>query len=293
MAGMSRPRPPYLQREKTRHGKLVWFVRVGRGPRTRLRAAYGTPEFQAEYLAAINGEPLPGVAPRVLATSLQWLWDSYRETGAWTELAASTRKQRENIMLHILKDSGAKPYAAIGKANIVAGLDRRSKTPAAARNFLDTMRGMFEWAAERKHVKADPTVGVKGPKRKKGKGFPAWTREDIETYRKKWPLGTRQRVWLDVLLYTGPRRGDAAVIGKQHERTIKNPDGSVSRSRNSRPKRAANLSRSQSQFWRRYSELSRSGPPETLLGFAAPAAGRSPRRVSATSFRRPPGRPGL
>jgi site-specific recombinase XerD len=258
-----------------------------------LRAAYGTPEFQAEYLAAINGEPLPGVAPRVLATSLQWLWDSYRETGAWTELAASTRKQRENIMLHILKDSGAKPYAAIGKANIVAGLDRRSKTPAAARNFLDTMRGMFEWAAERKHVKADPTVGVKGPKRKKGKGFPAWTREDIETYRKKWPLGTRQRVWLDVLLYTGPRRGDAAVIGKQHERTIKNPDGSVSRSRNSRPKRAANLSRSQSQFWRRYSELSRSGPPETLLGFAAPAAGRSPRRVSATSFRRPPGRPGL
>jgi len=184
MAGMSRPRPPYLQREKTRHGKLVWFVRVGRGPRTRLRAAYGTPEFQAEYLAAINGEPLPGVAPRVLATSLQWLWDSYRETGAWTELAASTRKQRENIMLHILKDSGAKPYAAIGKANIVAGLDRRSKTPAAARNFLDTMRGMFEWAAERKHVKADPTVGVKGPKRKKGKGFPAWTREDIETYLK-------------------------------------------------------------------------------------------------------------
>jgi hypothetical protein len=31
-----------------------------------------------------------------------------------------------------------------------------------------------------------------------------------------WPLGTRQRVWLDVLLYTGLRRGDAVRIGKQH-----------------------------------------------------------------------------
>jgi hypothetical protein len=36
-------------------------------------------------------------------------------------------------------------------------------------------------------------------------------------------------VWLDVLLYTGPRRGDAAIIGRQHEKDIRNEDGSVSR----------------------------------------------------------------
>jgi site-specific recombinase XerD len=228
MDDMPRPRPPHLQRETTRHGKTVWFVRIGKGPRTRLRAAYGTPEFDLEYVAAVKGEPI-GRKPTASAASLQWLWDSYRETGAWAELAASTRRQRENIMLHVLKESGAKPYAAIGQANIVAGLDRRSKTPAAARNFLDTMSGLFEWAAERKHVRTDPTAGAEGPKRKKGNGFPAWTREDIETYRKKWPLGTRQRVWLDVLLYTGPRRGDAAIIGRQHEKDIRNPDGSVSR----------------------------------------------------------------
>lgn len=229
MDDMTGARPLHLQRETTRHGKPVWFVRIGKGPRTRLRAPYGTPEFKAEYLAAVNGEAAPGAAPRVLATSLQWLWDGYRQTGAWTELAASTRRQRENIMLHVLKESGAKPYAAIGQQNIRAGLDRRSKTPAASRNFLDTMRGLFEWAAERKHVRADPTAGLKGPKRKKNAGFPAWTREDIEAYREKWPEGTRQRVWLDVLLYTGPRRGDAAVIGRQHEKDVTNEDGSVLR----------------------------------------------------------------
>jgi integrase len=228
MVEMPRPRPPHLQRETTRHGKTVWFVRIGKGPRARIRATYGSPGFDLEYVAAVKGEPIAS-KPAASAASLQWLWDSYRQTGAWSGLAASTRRQRENIMLHVLKESGAKPYAAIGQANIIAGLDRRSKTPAAARNFLDTMSGLFEWAAERKHVKTDPTAAVKGPKRKKGKGFPAWTREDIETYRKKWPDGTRQRVWLDVLLYTGPRRGDAAIIGRQHEKDVKNPDGSVSR----------------------------------------------------------------
>jgi len=72
------------------------------------------------------------------------------------------------------------------------------------------------WAKARKHVKIDPTADVKAPKRRKGAGFAAWNHKDVEKYQKKWPLGTVQRVWLDVLLYTGLRRGDAAVIGPGH-----------------------------------------------------------------------------
>ena len=216
---MPRPRPPHLHRENTRHGKTVWFVRIGKGHRTRIRAPYGTPEFNAEYQAAINGEPTLGTSPRVPASSLQWLWDSYRDSGAWTGLALSTRRQRENIMLHALRESGAKPYAAIRSRHIQDGIDRRSRTPSAARNFLDTMKGLFQWAKKRSHVKADPTASdIEPPKRKKGNGFPAWTRDDIEAYRRRWPLGTRQRVWLDVILYTGLRRGDLNRIGKQHVR---------------------------------------------------------------------------
>jgi integrase len=47
-------------------------------------------------------------------------------------------------------------------------------------------------------------------------GFPPWTEDEIAAYERRWPLGTRQRVWLDVLLYTGLRRGDAARLGRQH-----------------------------------------------------------------------------
>ena len=37
-------------------------------------------------------------------------------------------------------------------------------------------------------------------------------------YEACWPIGTKVRVWLDVLLYTGLRRGDAVVLGRQHVR---------------------------------------------------------------------------
>lgn len=227
---MPRPRLPHLHHEPTRHGKMVWYVRIGKGPRTRIKATHGTPAFEAEYRAAIAGEPLAG-RPGASKASLQWLWDSYRETGAWTGLGMATRRQRENIMLHVLKDSGAKPYAAIGPQNIQDGLDRRSETPFAARHFFDTMKGLFRWAKKRKHVKRDPTADsdIEPPKKKKTSGFPPWTREDVETYRRRWPIGTRQRVWLDVLLYTGPRRGDAVKIGRQHVKEIRNEDGSITR----------------------------------------------------------------
>ena len=40
----------------------------------------------------------------------------------------------------------------------------------------------------------------------------------MDRYQAKWPIGTKERVWLDLLLYTGLRRGDAVTLGRQHIR---------------------------------------------------------------------------
>jgi integrase len=150
--------------------------------------------------------------------SLDWLWDRYRETTAWTALSLATRKQRENIMRGVLKQSGHEQATAIKRQHVVAGRDRRADTPAQARNFLDSVRGLFRWAVDAGHVKTDPTSGVKNPARPKTGGFPAWTEDDVEKYEARWPIGTKERVWLGVLLYTGLRRGDAVRLGRQHVR---------------------------------------------------------------------------
>ncbi len=213
-----RPRPPHLVRQVTRHGAVVWYVRVGKGQRIRLRKDYGTPEFEAEYQAAISGTAQPARSNTVRAGSLSWLVERYRESTSWTKYSLATRRQRENIFKQVIATAGDKPVTGITRAAIVAGRDRRSKTPFQGRHFLDAMRGLFGWALDAQHVKSDPTHGVVYPARKKSAGYKVWTEAEVQQYERRWPIGTRQRVWLDVLLYSGLRRGDAVRYGRQHLR---------------------------------------------------------------------------
>lgn len=215
---MPRPRPPHLHRQVTQHGRVAWYVRIGKGRRLRIRAAFGTPEFDIEYQAAVTGQPQALRRGQPGTASLAWLIARYRETTAWMVLAPATRRQRDNIFVHVLETAGHEPYARITETTIIDGRERRAHTPSQARNFLDAMRGLFRWARTVGHIKVDPTVGVKNPKRKKGQGFAPWTEEDAEAFERRFPLGTKERVWFDVLCFTGGRRGDAHRIGRQHVR---------------------------------------------------------------------------
>ena len=212
---MPRPRPQYLSHECKR-GKWVWYVRVG-GKRIRIRETYGTPEFNAAYQAALTGNAVvKKAAPDVAVGTLIWLIDQYRDTAAWQQLSNASRRQRDNIYKQVIAASGNASYALITKADVERGRDRRAATPHQARHFLNAMRGLFRWAHKAKLVKSDPTAGVENPVRPKSEGFKPWTEDDVAAYEQCWPLGTRQRVWLDVLIYTGLRRGDAVRLGRQH-----------------------------------------------------------------------------
>jgi integrase len=212
---MPRPRPPHLHRETSRHGKLVWYVRLGKGPRKRLRAAYGTPEFMEEYHDALSGKPAQ--RPAKVANSIAWAVNLYQQSTAWQALAKATRRQRANIFKRIVNENGDAQLKSVTRKHIIDGRERRAATPAAARNFLETMRGLFKWAVKNDLVKVNPTDGVEAP-RPKNSGFPIWTEEDITAFAARWPVGTRPRVAFDVLRFTGLRRGDACRLGRPHVR---------------------------------------------------------------------------
>jgi len=214
---MTKRRLPYLQHERTRHGLFKWFVRKERGKRIRITGEYGSPEFMAAYHAAVSGVKMPvkGSKKRGSAGTLKWLVDQWHASADWALQSSATRKQRENILLHVAGKSGSVPVESITRRHILEGRDRRAKTPFAANNFLKTMRAMFRWAVEMELVETDPTLAVKFI-RTKTEGFTPWTMDDVERYRKRWPLGTRERLAMEVLLNTGLRRGDAARLGRQH-----------------------------------------------------------------------------
>jgi integrase len=205
----------------TRHGKIVWVVRVGEGDdrrRVRLRAEYGTPEFKREYEAAIAAaereEPVakgPGAAEGTVA----WLIDRYRETAIWRGFSPETRRERESLFKRAVNVRGDAQAYRITRESILASLDARAAKPSQARHFLITMRGLYR-AVQAGHLRVDPTAGVRSPVPPKTHVFPMWSAEHVAACEARWPIGTRQRVWLDVLLYTGLRRGDAVRLGEQH-----------------------------------------------------------------------------
>lgn len=213
-AKMPRKLPPFVSRERTRHGRVVFYFRRGKGPRVRL-PALTAPEFAAEYEAALAGQEPPKKAA-ANNSSLQWLIARYRDGSAYRGLSDATRRQRDNIFKGVVEKAGDKPYKAISRKVIVRGREDRAATPSQSRNFLDAMRGLFRWALEADLVSVDPTAGVTNPPRPKTGGFKPWTEEDVEAFEKRWPSGTKERVWLHVLLYTGLRRGDAVLLGRQH-----------------------------------------------------------------------------
>lgn len=213
---MTKPRPPYLLRETTRHGKIVWYFRVGSGRRTRIKGEYGSPEFQDSYRQALSAIPEVQES-RKASGSFAWAVDLYMQSQAWAALSVATRRQRGNILKHAVKAAEDNTLKGVTKKEIMKAVDRRAATPAAGRHFVETMRSLFKWAIEAELATVDPTEGIVTTK-PKSDGFPVWEPEDIAAFQSRWPRGSRERVAFDVLLYTGLRRGDAVRLGRPHVR---------------------------------------------------------------------------
>lgn len=226
IASMPRPKLPHLQHERNRrNGSVMWYVRVNRKlARIRIRGDYGSESFMADYRAAITmqsavlaGTALPpsktlGKAPR---GSLRWLCDRWRESSDWFQTAKSTQRQRENILLHILDKNGDLRFADLTKAEIVKGRERRMTTPFAANNYLKTVKALFAWAVKADIATSNPAVDVEFLSRKTT-GHEPWTSADVASYRARWQVGTRERLAMELLYWTGLRRGDVVRLGRQH-----------------------------------------------------------------------------
>lgn len=205
----------HVYREKNRHGTLVWYFRMGHGKRTRLPGEFGSPEFMDAYRAALTGKEPEKARPD--PRTLAWLFAEWRRSSNWGSTAVSTRRQRENVLRRVIAANPKAPFAEITSDHIRAGREARKDTPAAANNFIKTMRALFRWAEEMGHVPENPASGVAFiPTRTDG--FRPWTLDDLARYRARWPLGTRERVAIEVLANTGLRRGDATRLGRQHLR---------------------------------------------------------------------------
>lgn len=203
--------PKYVNRHRRGDGNVTFYFRRGRGPYVRLPSP-SEASFERAYAAALAGAALPP-APTADAKSLAWLVEAYKRSAQWVQLAPSTRRMRDNILKKAVAKAGAVPFTAITKANINEAIDH--KLPHAGANFRRVMSQLFSWAVSVEKLTVNPVDQARRLKLK-SKGFHTWTVEEVERFYARWPVGTRERLALDLALFTGLRRSDLFRLGRQH-----------------------------------------------------------------------------
>jgi integrase len=193
----------------------------------------GTPwseDFMRAYAAALDGVKAQTTnigASRTIAGTVDALIAGYLDpasTSPFKTGAKETQRTRRNIlenfrkeygMLPLYRISGDKRVMLLTREHVQRIVNKKADTPFAQRNFLNTVRAMFQWAMKEGRIPDDPTLGVSREK-VKTTGYRTWSEAEIERFEAKHPIGTKARLAFALLLYTGQRRGDVVKLGRQH-----------------------------------------------------------------------------
>ena len=229
-----RPRnPPYIAKDRDRHGNLRIYVRVPGRPKVRIRHAMGSPEFWAAYRAAIAAEPagaeFPTGEPRAEKPkpgSLRGLCEMYFRAPEFTGLAPSTRRGRRGFLDAVCQSRipdkksirGDLPWRLMRARHIRQIRDELADRPEAANARIQSLRLLFAWAVEADMAEDNPARPVSYLRSKPG-GFHTWTLGEVAAFEARHPVGTKARLALALLAFTGVRRSDAVLLGRQMERT--------------------------------------------------------------------------
>jgi len=184
-------------------------------PSHYFKAQPGTEEFENEYRAWRDGEPLEIGASRTVPGSISDLIVRYYRSVAWVSLADSSKTQRRNILERFREQHGNKRVSTLQREDITRMVEK--KLPAAGRHFRNALRALMVVAIDAGYRRDDPTIGVK-IKTTKSSGYHTWNEDEIALFEAAHPLDSRPRLALALLLYTGQRRSDVVGMGRQHIR---------------------------------------------------------------------------
>lgn len=215
---MKRPSkmPPYVQAFVDRHGRSRYYFRKAGAPRIALPGMPWTPEFMAAYSAA-KEKRVDNGAERTQPGTLSALAVSYYRSPEFLTLRPITQSTYRNVIERFRRDHGEKPVALLQRDHVKSIMGKFADRPAAANQWLKVIRILMRHAVDRGMRKDDPTTGIRKLKTIGG-GYRTWTEEDITAFYAKHPIGTRERLALDLLLFTGQRRGDVVRLGRQNIR---------------------------------------------------------------------------
>jgi len=175
-------------------------------------------DFMRQYQEALDGakpERCKTGSTRIVGGSMNDLALRYYRSPVFRDLKASTQTSRRNIINAFCKLHGDKPVKGLGRRHIIDIIGDRADTPMAANNLLKCLRYLLDHAVALEMIETNPAIGVKGY-RSKSDGHPTWTEDEVANFEARHPIGSKARLALALLLYTGQRKGDVTRMGWQH-----------------------------------------------------------------------------
>lgn len=209
--------PANVTREKTRHDKWVYYFRIGKGPRIRL-PEFGAAEFEEAYQAARLGKRVKRRSVRGELGTLKWLLTEYKQTLHFRGLDEITQRRRDSVYRQMSEQSGDEMIEDIIEQDIIDAAEERTHGKGhSANNFLKAVKPPFAYAKKRGWINVDPAKNVDYVETIKGTRT-AWTIDDVKAYETRHPVGTMANLAMRIMLFTGLRRSDAILLGRQHIR---------------------------------------------------------------------------
>jgi len=199
----------YVHEFRDRHGKLRrYFRRAGCKP-VPLPGRPGSIEFMSAYNAAMDGEG-PPVQSRYGSGTLGALWTDFCRSTASINLSTSSKNTYRLIMGPVLSAHGHRPVSGMKREHARAIIEAIGiAAPAQANLTLKVLHRLMEFAVENGWRGENPFHKL--TKYKLGKHH-SWADNELAIFENRWPLGSRERLAYDLLLYTAQRVSDVIAL---------------------------------------------------------------------------------
>lgn len=223
--------PDYVTVFKDRHGKQRYrFRRVGY-PSRYLPGELGSEEFLRAYAEAKAAAPKHGILQRedYPAGSIGELTTRYMAVPARLGPTLTTQAKIRAIICKFREGRETWPVAGVRFEHIDTIIaEKRIKKQVgkrieggveAARRLRKELIRLFDFAKKIRMISDNPARDadrVKTSKEERSEGFYTWTETDIEQYRRYHHLGTKPRLAMELMLWTGQRRIDAIHLGRSN-----------------------------------------------------------------------------
>lgn len=160
-------------------GKTWYFRREGRY--ARIKAPFGTKEFDLEYWA-IRGGKAPG-SRRTWAR----LAESYKASDRWTNLSLVSRNEYQRVIDYVLAKNAQTEVPKLKRQDVLAAMDLNRHRVRFANYIPQVMSVMCEHAIDLGWLDANPAKGarrIKTPAHKRRVHQP-WTDAAVEIWRER------------------------------------------------------------------------------------------------------------